>query len=546
MVNPYAESGYPAPKSQIRLGQSQLLKKIEKLQTKHSLDRSTNKKSNLDSSNEDNDEDEEEDSVFKNLRTSSNKFIKKKDAARLSATGVSKRGSGSPKSPRSPKDTKRPSYKPDLSDSSDSDLEISAEDRSSTPNRKDSTRAATQRNLSTASSIYDYPRHHRRSPSKVKFQDKHKADSEDEEESTIIEDMLSKNLVLDINELEASISADQSMSDRKQRQVGSRKSEKFRSESVASVIEEDEDRFSSIHNSSLDSRHSLRNAKLILDIDELEQSFDSRFLTQDVKGNSKKRDKEVKRSPKSTSSKRKSFKRVKTPCSIIETDPDLNDMSIHTEIETEATKTEERDEIKTVKSNVTYSDIKAAAAAATMTTTTRKSYRDDFETSLDTTELSASNRFKRKKKFSASEVKEYDKNSEKKNKKKDKKKKKKRNSSTSSDASGKSSSRRGVVKAITSRMAVSNAEIQVDPSDILKHSDLYKSVGTCNPSSLIISSLTYLNDSTNLNDLNQLTGFNMINQTYSDLIRMNLNFFRNFLTVQRSLYQQQVNSIKPK
>lgn len=92
----------------------------------------------------------------------------------------------------------------------------------------------------------------------------------------------------------------------------------------------------------------------------------------------------------------------------------------------------------------------------------------------------------------------------------------------------------------------SNAEVQVDTVDLLKYSNLLKSVNVYNPSSLLLASVSHFDDSSTLRDLNQLTGYNMINSTFNDLIKMNLNFMKNFLSAQRNLYEQQVYSIQPK
>lgn len=97
-----------------------------------------------------------------------------------------------------------------------------------------------------------------------------------------------------------------------------------------------------------------------------------------------------------------------------------------------------------------------------------------------------------------------------------------------------------------SSRAATTAEAQVDTHDLLKYSDILKSVNVYNPSSLVLSSLAFFNDSSSLGDLNQLTGYNLINQTFNDLIGMNLNFFKNFLATQRALYEQQLQSIQPK
>jgi hypothetical protein len=575
MVNPYtAAASRVNPKSQIQLGQSQLLKKIEKLTSKHgtgsSLDHSKSKKSNrftLDSSkdsnddDEDDDDEEDEDSVFKNLKKSTNKFMKKKETA-AEPKKPSPRGT---KSPRSPKEVKRSTFKaaPDSDVSDDSELEISANDRSSTPKNSKFQSYLKSRLLSTASSIHDHApqpaARHRRSPSKVKFSDNQNLS--DEDESTIIEEMLSKNLVLDINELEASISATQNAPNR--RKSGEGGGGNMRSDSVASVIEENEDRTSS-NESSSESVANHRTTNLILSIDDLDRSFDNGKKSGKISASQKKTTYETKKSPRNKDAKqrggsaKKSPKRVKTPTSVIDTESEMNpgNASIQTEIETEVNRTDNEvhtDDIRTVRSQLT--DKSSTANENRKQRGAARSYRDDFETSLDTTELSLSNKksarkSKKQHEFLYSSDRKDEKKERKKSKKSKKDKKHRRSFSASSVSSEVSkSSRKATRKSnrqTTDRMTISNAEIQVDPTDMLKHTDLYKSVGSFNPSSLMIASLSYLNDETNLNDLNQLTGYNLINQSYNDLIRMNLSFFRNFLTVQRSLYQQQIASIKPK
>jgi hypothetical protein len=552
MVNPYVAPSPSAArplagKGQIQLGQSQLLKKIEKLTkqstTANSLDRSggvaKSSRFTLHSDDEDNDkdDDDDEDSVFKNLRTSSNKFIKKKETATAASTT-------GPKKPSPRRSTLKPGLSSDdESDEVESDLEISVTDRSSTPKQTRPGQVGTKARIgSVGSSIHETPRptsRHRRSPSKVKFSDKQTL-SDGEDDSTVIEDMLSKNLVLDIDDLEASVSV---MANVRKRSTSKR------SESVASIIEENEDDRASSGSDSA----SIHRANLILDIDDLDRSFDNNTKKKPLKEAMKK---------KPTPSKvggsgkvKKSPRRARTPTSVIDTETDMNagDMSIQTELETESAnrtmtdnETVRTEEIKTVKSQLTTEK---------STNRTGRSYRDDFETSLDTTELSgAASRTRRSKKefsYSSDRI-------EKKLKKKDRKKRKeeekqhhhhhhhkKRHHSKAvvSDDDEKVARR---IRPITDHMTISNAEVQVEPSDLLKHSALYKSVGSTNPASLVLASLTYLDDATSLGDLDKLTGFNLINQSYNDLVKMNLGFFRNFLAVQRALYLQQVASIKPK
>ena len=92
----------------------------------------------------------------------------------------------------------------------------------------------------------------------------------------------------------------------------------------------------------------------------------------------------------------------------------------------------------------------------------------------------------------------------------------------------------------------SNAEIQVDPTDLLKNSDMLNAINVYDPSSILLATTSHLNTAATLKDLNQLTGYTMINQAFNDLIKMNLSFVGNFLTSQRNLYEQQIKSIRPK
>ena len=92
----------------------------------------------------------------------------------------------------------------------------------------------------------------------------------------------------------------------------------------------------------------------------------------------------------------------------------------------------------------------------------------------------------------------------------------------------------------------SNAECQCDPADLLKNSQLLNTVNVYNPSSILLATTSHLNDPHTLKDLNQLTGYTMINQAFNDILKVNINFVKNFLGAQRSLYEQQISSIKPK
>jgi len=87
---------------------------------------------------------------------------------------------------------------------------------------------------------------------------------------------------------------------------------------------------------------------------------------------------------------------------------------------------------------------------------------------------------------------------------------------------------------------------QVDPQDLLKNSSLLNTVNVYNPSSILLATTSHLNSATTLKELNQVTGYCMINQAFNDILKVNINFVQNFLGAQRSLYEQQISSIKPK
>lgn len=234
MVNPYALGSRATPKNQINLTESQALKKFEKYQSKLSSSLERRSKSpaekkrstriSLDSSLEDDnvfnknsDSDSDDDSLFlKNLKTSSNKFIKRKRDTKSPLAAQQ-----TPKSPRqaqvqAPKPAPRrdvflENNEVDDDDEDDDDIEISIGDRSPTPTQRrklssgggvsnrDNRAASVASSVSSMSTALP-----KRSTSRVKFL----ADGIHEESTTsLIEDLLSKNLVLSVEDLEASTSS---------------------------------------------------------------------------------------------------------------------------------------------------------------------------------------------------------------------------------------------------------------------------------------------------------------------------------------------------
>ena len=237
MVNPYAlnASSYkPVPTKQIVLGQSNALKRFEKIQAKHtaSAERRSgspgknrkNSRYSMDSygiddddddnekSRADDDDDEDEDSLFKNVRKNANKFMKQKPAETGKAAQQHKKAN---------KKYAEVEYNEELTDSQQSDLEISVMDRSSTPlavkQRQTQIRPSSKTSsrlgaTSAVSSVSSMKSTHKRSQSKVKFMKtgRHNEtitdqENEDEAESTIIEDLM--NNLMNIDDLEQRLTA---------------------------------------------------------------------------------------------------------------------------------------------------------------------------------------------------------------------------------------------------------------------------------------------------------------------------------------------------
>ena len=303
MPNPYAtnKSSYrPTPVKQVALGQSSALKRLEKLQAKHtgssverrstgspgktrksheySLDSDEDERRNLD---DDDEEDDDEDSLFKNAKKNANKFMKQKPSSGFADSKKSKK-----------------KYDPEedqLSDSQESDLEISVMDRSSTPlavnqrlsqmrpSSKTSSRLGGAASaMSSLSSLKS-----KRSHSKVKFM-KTKKDNEtitdqeieDEAESTILEELM--NNLMTVDDLEPAAGSTNSFLKSKPAASSANNSRNrfLKSPLRVSLEEKDEDQYSSL-TPSIDSP-SMSETKFA-DIEELEKSLDKKALDQKEK-----------------------------------------------------------------------------------------------------------------------------------------------------------------------------------------------------------------------------------------------------------------------
>jgi hypothetical protein len=496
MANSYsARTGIQA-KNHVSLGSSDALKRFEKIQARQSFDGTGTGKF----TNKDSDSDE---SLFKNA----NKFMKQK------------------KQP-----VRQETAKTSGDDSSDIELSILDAPKKSSINQvqhQQQQNRPTSRAMSALSIASSVSSTHRRSQSKVKFyeSDQEKGDDQSIEDQTV-EDMFSKNLVLDIQDL------DSNETKRKSPMRKHARSPTKRSESIVSIIEEKEE-YSAL-TPSIQSP-SLLETKLILDIDELEKSVskseqetvskqrrkkkdkykEDHKTTERKKSDSKGKSVDRKESKQAKESKKEAKKKVqnkevrkRSKQSRSRTSTILSNIgsesSISTEIISEVSShrpneiTDTTNEDDDVRTQFSRGDSRSVTKYKNSTFYIQsKSYYEDFETDQDVT-FRDSARHKKQLSF-ASDFKTY-----------------------------------------------KSTEIQVDSNDLLKHSDLLRSVNAYNPSSLLLASVTHLHDQTTLRELNQITGYNLINQSFNDLIKMNLNFMRNFLNVQRTLYEQQIQSIQPK
>ena len=614
MVNPYLLNTGPrsAPKAQIQLSQSQAMKKFEKIQAKNSMSMekrsgSFTKKSNKisfdsskdDEEDDDDDDSDDEDSVFKNATKNSKRFMKKKKSS----------SSQQEPEPMARKSTninqaKRFDDEEDDDEEDDEDIEISINERN---NSRISSKNHPLKNRSGASSVSsmiatnDFQPQHRRSQSKVKFVADNINDYlSDNQESTIVEDLLSRNLVLDIDDLEPAMTNNSNKSPRKSSFRKQSKSptagnyHQKRSESAASIrsiIEEKENSSYSSLSPSIASP-SILEANLIFDINDLEKnvnkvddskkkrsnkksetasetehtlkaskdntsdsesSSESTISTRKSKKDKKKKDKEkekekekrrkekekekkkkekekekrkkekekekkLKEKEKQKKKKEKSIsKKSSKSYSIIKTEQ-FTDTSIATDIVTDNPIDDDEEEIRTYKSE-TDEPSRSSRTSRTRRPTSRsstikqsetaitRSYFDDFETDQDVTLSTRPDSAKKKQLSFASEIKP-------------------------------------TTRTRTSAI-LRDAEIQVNTNDLFKNSDLVRSLNIYNPSSILLSSLAQF-DQVNLRDLNQITGYNMINHAFNDLFKANLNFIKNFLATQRNMYEIQMQSIQPK
>jgi hypothetical protein len=505
MVNPYITSStnkqVQAPKAQ--LSYSVALNRFEKFQAKNASNErrsaSPNKnKFSLDSSSldDDNSENDDDDSIINNAKKLSNKFIKQSSTQKTQEKSIV---------------TKKEERK--LSES-ETDISIKLERRSVTP--KNSIRASSRQ--SVVSSVVSVSSA-KRPQSKVKFAQ----DSLNDEESSLIEDLLSKNLLLDVNELE-SVSRSTSPNKSYKKKTKNRKEKKQkinydkRAESVNSSIREeiqDQEENSKPEEqnspSSRTSDSSLLNEHLIMDINELELNRDS---SQKVKVLNKSLIQQ--NSIKSRENEPKKIKTIKNNKKIRDNNLFKVD-SLDTSTPAEKMDTvETADEIDSASSIATQIESESGYAQKEKA----KNKKNRVSSRLSTASELGDRRYELE--AFESESKSIDRSAGLNRTKKFNKKQQK--------------------SARSAPRSTSDAEIQVDSGDLFKNSNLLKSINIYSPSAILLDMLAPKMSS----DLNELNGYAMISRAFDETIKMNLNFMKNFLSAQRTFYEKQIESIQPK
>jgi hypothetical protein len=82
-------------------------------------------------------------------------------------------------------------------------------------------------------------------------------------------------------------------------------------------------------------------------------------------------------------------------------------------------------------------------------------------------------------------------------------------------------------------------ETQVGDNDFIDKHDLISSLNFYTPSSYLSTKKAYLTN------LNRMIEFNTVNHAVDEMIRMNIQFLKNFLATQRIMYESELESMKP-
>jgi len=515
MVNPYANrqrmgspAQQPKPVSQVTLGTSQALKKVESIQRKQqkaelkkikkeakSTKLSKKDKSSAmtmfdttssdEDSSDDSSDDDTSDSVLKNVKSKSNKFIKKQPSKKIVSESEKQENE---------------EVKSEV-DESIRDEELQYSDMSS---QNHIVMPSTSKISSISSSRH---KGGNRVTFEKKISTKNKSQSEATEQSTTNDQSSSEqssseggvniNVILDINELDIGGSSNQKTKSNKKETVSIikktkkfDKSEKKESNSIIDNNSSDDDSLSS----------SIRK-NVILDLDDLENEITN---VTGQKANNKHIDE--KKPPKSDSNKKtaesnkksslnkskqkrtRNNSRSQSIVSIISQESD----SIATEIMNDNIETESI-------ASETYQTANESTSHRVPTVSRQKSesaysnYQEDFDTESEISRIQSS----------------------------------KSNTRISSAT---------LIKPRTKYLTTSakSVEIQVNDVDLLKNSNLFIDTPLFTPFSVASKRV----------DWNQYLDLNVANNAFNDLMKMNLEFMKNFINIQRQMYENEMRNLQ--
>lgn len=532
MVNPYVtRQGFSVSKqqqarqtqqTQISLGQSQTLKKVENIQKRHEkqqlkkekkLEKASMKKtakSVLDTSSSeesDNESSETTDSILKKTKTTANKFLKKPTpAARKSK---------------------------DSSDEDDDNYEErqNEEEKDITIEEKFHYSDASNQNIVTIPSSSRVATPPSQKKNRVKFETKsprrNKSKSENSEiteiSTTNIEhddndtatevEGINRNIIFDIDDLDAagSYTKDASNSDKKSKnkdkkgkgkKTNSKKSKSPRNlNSQKNKKSEEKKSFNTSDDDDIETV-SIVGKNLILDIDQLENAIEENKMNKKEMINEKskppKHDVPKLRSALSKKSIQKRHSGSRSH-SIVSQESD----SIVTEIITEHTESEDSiaSEIQTVNESSHRIASASKSRQPTSTSAVPSSYQDDFDTESDASKV-----------FSKANAK---------------------SAASSMSAKPKHKERLYEKPAVEKR----SIEIQVDQIDLMSRQDLVDNLKALSPYSVV-------SRQTNVQDLTSFINLNTIGFAFNDLMKMNLQFMKSFIQLQRQTYENELKSIQ--
>ena len=512
MVNPYLSRqrlGSPAQQAkstaQVSLGHSQALKKVESIQrkqqkaelkkikkeTKSSNLSKKDKKSAisiLDSTSSEDDEepttsDDTSDSVLKNVKSKSNKFLKKPTQSKKLVADASQEDDD------------------EEDDIKDEEIEQdeSIKEEGNYYSEASSHNLVVIPSTSRVSSVSSIKQKGNRVTFEKKISKKDKSESEAIELSTTNDQTddssteggaVNKNIIFDINDLDL---LDNGKKTNKKEMVSIIKNKK--------PNESDKKDLSIIDNNSSDESLSLSMRKnVILDIDDLDNDvtvITKKPPTNDYQNVNKPPKSDLAKKPELKSSLSKKQKRKRNSSrsqslvSIISQDSD----SIVTEIINENIETESiaSDTYQTANDSTSH---RVASASKPKTESFASNYQEDFDTESDISKIQ----------------------------------------SIMSKSNGKSSTVGGTKskEKLRASSTAKSVETQCNDIDLLKNSNLFVESPLFTPFSVAGKRV----------DWNQYLDLNVANNAFNDLMKMNLDFMKNFINIQRQMYENEMRSLQ--